>query len=320
MTAANRSTGQQLPMFQFQTYNFRIMEALLAGTFGGGSRSVLTKTEKLKLATTHLAMYGLSAVPFGGRVIERLDKDYGIPIDDETYNIVRRGFLDYALSNLMGADTALSQRLGFGDGFADFMFDLVSLSGLEIFGGPSGTFGSDVFKDIIRFLGAVKSGKFELAQADLHTLLQNIKTYDLGTKVYLAIETGKLYSKNSTNAIADIDIYETVAVAFGIPLAKVSDMYAAQRLSFEDSKEVKKVTKLIQQRMLDANVAYQNGDYDRYKALNTEGLTLLHSLPFEVQGKVFRDIRPELMTNLDQTIWQSVRVGNEAFRNSQEEE
>ena len=318
MTAANRSVGQQSLAFQFLTYNFRITEALLAGTFGGASasRSVLTKTEKLKLATMHLAMYGLSAVPFAGRAIERFDKDYGVPVSDEVYNVVRRGFLDYALSNMIGADTAMSQRLGFGDGITNLMYDLVSLSGLEIFGGPSGTIGLDVFKDTKNLLGAIKSGNFDLAQADFHTLLQNIKSYDIATKVYLAVETGKLYSKNSTNAIADVDIMETVAIAMGLPLAKINDMYAAQRMSFEDSKEVKRVTKLIQQRMLDANLAYQAGDYDKYTALNTEGLSLLHSLPISVRNQVFNDIRPELTTNLDQTIWFSIKAGQQPFRNS----
>jgi hypothetical protein len=317
MTAANRSVGQQLPMFQFLTYNFRIAEAMLAGTFGGTSRSVLTNKEKVKLAVMHLAMYGLSAAPFGGRILERFDKEYGIPVSDEAYNIVRRGVLDYALSNIVGADTALSQRLGFGEGLTNLMYDLVSLSGLEVFGGPAGTIGLDVFKDTKNLLGAIKSGNFELAQADFQTLLQNIKTYDLATKVYLAIETGKLYSKNSTNAIAEIDIYETVAVALGIPLAKVNDMYAAQRMSFEDSKEVKKITKLIQQRFLDANTAYQVGDYDKSTALNKEALSLLHSLPIAVRSKVWNDTRPEVTTNLDQTIWNSIRVGQEPFRNSQ---
>jgi hypothetical protein len=317
MTAANRSVGQQLPMFQFLTYNFRIAEAMLAGTFGGTSRSVLTNKEKVKLAVTHLAMYGLSAAPFGGRILERFDKEYGIPVSDEAYNIVRRGVLDYALSNIVGADTALSQRLGFGEGLTNLMYDLVSLSGLEVFGGPAGTIGLDVFKDTKNLLGAIKSGNFELAQADFQTLLQNIKTYDLATKVYLAIETGKLYSKNSTNAIAEIDIYETVAVALGIPLAKVNDMYAAQRMSFEDSKEVKKITKLIQQRFLDANTAYQVGDYDKSTALNKEALSLLHSLPIAVRSKVWNDTRPEVTTNLGQTIWNSIRVGQEPFRNSQ---
>lgn len=311
MTGANRSVLQQAPMLQFLTYSFRMSEAMLAGTFGGASRSVLTNKEKAKLATAHLAVYGVSAVPFGGKILEKIDREYGIPVSEETYNLVRRGLLDYTLSTLLETETAMSSRLAFGEGVSNTIYNMLDLNVLELLSGPSGSISTEIFKDTTNFLWSLKSGvmewDFKLASSDLHTALRNIKTVDMVSKAYIGIMLGEYYSKNSTNTVADIDVYEAVALGLGVPIEKLQSMYALSAANFANSKAEKDTIKRIEQLFTRASVQYKLGDREASIALRKEGLFIFNSLPFESKQRAWSQMQTSVLTDLDVTLQQTLK-------------
>jgi hypothetical protein len=330
MATVNKSFGQDLPMVQFLTYNFRMAEVMLSGSFGGASRSILTNAEKTKLAVTHLAMYGMSSVPFAGKLMDKIDREYGIPVNDEVYNAFRRGLLDMTLSQILGADTDMASRLAWGEGITNTIYDLMGATVLGAATGPSGAIGTEIISDAsnvftsaitdtTNFLSALKTGEFKgdytLTMSDLYTLARNIKTVDLTTKIYYATNFGIVFSKNSTNVVSETDMNEAIAIAFGIPLAKLTESYALSTAMYENSKSEKDLAKRVEQLYLRANVLYNSGDIEGAKQLRKEGLVMTSTLDLAARNRVLGQLKPNLFSDLDKTLLKAAQ-NNISVRNN----
>jgi hypothetical protein len=90
---------------------------------------------------------------------------YGSDIDEGTYRAIRKGAMDYLLSEVSGVDTSLSSRLGSGDNMFMLMKDMGENNIFEILGGPSLEVSSEALRVVIggarNLAKGVTTGDFE---------------------------------------------------------------------------------------------------------------------------------------------------------------
>jgi len=224
MTAASRQGYEQLPFMQFMTYTTRINEAIFAGTLGG--KSVLTGREKLKLALTHGVLFGGASFAGTSFLMDRITSRYGNEADTETVDLMRRGALDYLVSEISGADTALASRLSSGDGLVQTVRGLVEDNWWETAVGPSGEFTGRAFDAL---LASIKLIYTDTPEAQLgiakEKLARLTSTGNYVFNTYEAITQHRYLSRNGSVISDDISTAEATFIAFGLPIAEIDNAY-----------------------------------------------------------------------------------------------
>lgn len=310
MTYASRAPGQDLPVFQFLTYSQRIVEAIFSGSIGGG-RKILTGKEKLKLASLNFAFFGTAAVPFAGYIQDRIDQKYGMPVDTEMYNALRYGMTDMALSEVIGAETALSSRVGFGEGVTSTIFNMLEGNLVEVFAGPSGQFSGNLFGSTLNIIKDLRSGAgtgdYSVLKLDLTLFARNMRSFSMAEQTYLAYNLGQYFNKSGTKVAGDVNTQESIAIAFGIPLKKFDEMYSLTETMFSDKKYEDKVVRRLNQLVVEAERLARSGDMDGAKTLRREVVTLLNAHPIAQRERIFTRIQPEYFSQLDQTLKYAAR-------------
>lgn len=312
MTYGNRSVGQDLPFFQFLTYTFRVAEAMAAGSLGGTSRKVLTGAEKAKLFGTSLAFYGIAAVPFGGYLLDRIDQKYGVPIDNDVYDAVRWGATDFLLSEVIGADTAVSSRLGFGEGVANTVFSLMDGNIVEALTGPSGSFVSGTTGSLLNLFKSIRSGigtgEYDVLKMDLSLFARNIRALGLYEQAYVAATLGQYINRTGTKTIAsDVTTEEAVAIALGIPLKDVVNMRSLQATMFSNSAYEKKIIARLNTLSTEAERLSRSGDEESAQVIRREIVTELNRHPLAQQQRLFEGMAPEFFSQTEQTLLYSLK-------------
>lgn len=306
MTFANRSPLQTLPMVQFLTYPWRVAEALFSGSFGGTSRKVLTGKEKARLAGVATVVYGMAAVPFAGYVGDRIYQKYGENVDPEVYEAMRYGMLDVILSEMTGAETALSTRLAWGEGVTQTLFNFAEANIVEALAGPSGQFTADAFgnlKNLIRSLKhGVGTGEYAPSRTDLNLLMKQVKTWNLIDQMYWGFQVGQYYNRSGTKLVAPIDTYETIALGLGIPLDKLVENYNLQASMSTDKDYEKRLADRINRMAVAAEKAARDGDEDTALEYRRFIVTTLNSMSdIGQRERVFNLVKPNWFPELDQT-------------------
>lgn len=326
MTFANRSPGQNLPFLQFLTYSWRMTEAMFAGSLGGG-RTVLTAKEKLKLGTLHLAVFGTAAVPFAGYVADRIDQKYGIPIDNDTYNMLRWGMLDVALTEALGVETAFSSRVGIGEGITSTILNLMDGSIIEALAGPSGQFTGSTVSSTLNLIKDVRSGvgtgDYSVLKLDVSLLSRNIRSWGMAEQTYFAMMLGQYYNRTGTKVTGDVSTQEAVAIALGIPLKKFVEANSLTKTMFADKNYETKVVKRLNQLSVEAEKQTRLGDTETANSLRREIVTILNVHTGEQRERIFSGMAPEFFSQLDQTLlyaWRKELNTRNQESNMEEEE
>lgn len=300
MTGASRTSIEQFPFAQFLSYTQRVNEALFSGTFGVGKK-ILTNAEKTRLAAMHTVMYGAAGWTGFNFAADRIEHTFGIPIDENSYNLIRRGILDTTLSASTGVETDVGARLGAGEGMFTLLVDMADKNVFDFFLGPSGELGQSSLGAIINLAKNISSGNITSAGDDALLFLREIKTVNTAYNLYFGLKYNEARSRANNSYLYDVTDQEAYLRALGIPLEKEQDMFRAVQQTKIDKYFVQSTAKSAQKFQNNFDAAVRAKDWDEARRQGQFLSDLLNTLdPIErsqVQKLIF-DSGESMMDNL----------------------
>lgn len=285
MTNASSAAFQKditaLP-FQFLTYQRNILEQIF-------SNKILSGSERRRLAVGFSALYGAAGIPGVGYVADRIS--FGM--DTPTPDIIRYGALDAVVSGLTGVDTALSTRLGAGEGLFDLVASFREDPGWKVLGGPGVSVTYDTGKAVVNMIGAIASPQFHaVAGAELRSVLNNLSSASRFTKAAYVLKYGEyISSRTGELVLSDLSSEDAIAVALGIPLQEIDEIYRFGNIVRNKEEAAKAIRGDIGRWMNEWELAIAEGDLERARAIANTVDTVLGSLdPLQqrVVGDPFR--------------------------------
>jgi hypothetical protein len=261
MTTASAANWQRSAMaipLQFMTYNVRMMEQLF-------TNRVLSGAERRRLAMTHLAVFGAAAVPTAGWLADKWEWNGGVPDDSEgIFNLLRYGALDGILTEMFDNETALSGRLGVGDGLTDFVSGFFTDQVWETLGGPSVGIGMDILSAFGSFTKNLGTGNVNLLEADVNRLARNVTSYNRAYQAWVAQRYNRVTSRSSDATLYRADGTDAMLLAMGIPLREADRLWTAYNFSKADDAHFDThVNNLVRMSRIAGN-AMKDGDLDGY--------------------------------------------------------
>lgn len=293
MSGASRTELDKFPFTQFLSYPFRINEAIFAGSFGG--KRVLTKAESLRLAAAHTVLFGASGWAVSGVAMDYYNYRYGIDLDEGVYRAVRKGALDYLLSEITGVDTSLSSRLGSGDNLFMLMKDMGENNIFETLGGPSLEVSSEALRVIIggakNLAKGVTTGDFEDLGGSLQRFMRVFSTGNQAYNTYMAMRVGQYLTKD--NALLDNNLtdMEGIFIALGVPLEEHEEAFKFANFSKFEKLLLSSTTNSVQREWNQYNSQLDRGDFAGARETSLGISLLLHSLPVHDRSVVDREVR-----------------------------
>jgi hypothetical protein len=292
MSGASRTSLDKFPFTQFLSYTFRINEAIFAGSFGG--KSVLTGAEKFRLAATHTVVFGASGWAVTGTAMDWYNYRYGIELDEGTYRAVRKGALDYLLSEMTGVDTSLSSRLGSGDNMFMMMKDMGENNIFETLGGPSLEVSTEALRVLIggarNLAKGVTTGDFGDLGESLGRFARTFSTGNQAYNAYMAYHVGQYLTKD--NALLDNNLtdMESIFISLGVPLEDHEEAFKFGNFAKFEKLLLSSTVKSVQREWNLANAQLDRGEYTE-AAETMKGIALLyHALPVHDRSVVEREV------------------------------
>ena len=292
MTGVSRIGVDKLPFTQFMSYQFRINEAIFAGSMGG--KQMLTKAERARLAMAHTVVFGASGWAVSGVAMDWYNYRYGTDLDEGVYRAVRKGALDYFLS-MTGAETSLSSRLGSGDNMFMLMKDMFENNIWETLGGPSLEVTSEALRVIIggarNLAKGVTTGDFEDLGESLGRFARTFSTGNQAYNAYLAFRVGQYLTKD--NALLDNNLtdMEAMMVALGVPLEDHEEAFKFNTFAKVEKLFLSSTIKSAQREWNMYNSLLARGDHAEAQEVMKGLSLLLHSLPTHDRNVVWQEIR-----------------------------
>ena len=293
MSGASRTNLDRFPFTQFMSYQFRINEAIFAGSFGG--KAVLTGAERLRLAATHTVLFGASGWAVAGTAMDYYNYRNGTDLDEGTYRAIRKGAMDYLLSEISGVDTSLSSRLGSGDNMFMLMKDMGENNIFETLGGPSLEVGGEALRVILggakNLAKGVTTGDFEDAGASLGRFARTFSTGNQAYNAYMAYNVGQYLTKDNAlldNGLTDM---ESIFISLGVPLEDHEEAFKFTNFAKFEKLLLGSTIKSVQKEWNLANAQLDRGEFNEASE-TMKGIALLyHSLPLHDRSVVEREVR-----------------------------
>ena len=295
MTGASRAPMEQLPFLQFTSYVFRVNEALFSGTFGGKGRKILSTKEKLKLAGTHTALFGLSAWGVSGMVADRIQHKYGIDMNEDVYRFVRKGLIDGIVSLITPVDTSISSRLSSSDSMFMLAQDMSDKNVIEFFMGPSGELAMDMLGVVMSTAkhigGGVVNGDWKLLQTDIEKLLRITKSGNTAYNSYKAFKYNEYLTKTGALIDKKVSYSEAWALTLGVPVERIENAWKYNTQTKIDKAFLSNDVKAIQTAYNSFAEAIRRGDGKEAESWGRVLGTLYSSLTPLERIEVDRQIR-----------------------------
>ncbi len=293
MSGASRTNLDRFPFTQFMSYQFRINEAIFAGSFGG--KAVLTGAERLRLAATHTVIFGASGWAVAGTAMDYYNYRFGTDLDEGAYRAIRKGAMDYLLSEISGVDTSLSSRLGSGDNMFMLMKDLGENNIWQTVSGPSGEVGWEALMVLKGAAGnlakGVTTGDFDDLGASLGRFARTFSTGNQAYNAYMAYNVGQYLTKD--NALLDNKLtdMEAIFISLGVPLEDHEEAFKFTNFAKFEKLLLGSTVKSVQKEWNMANAQLDRGDFDGASE-TMKGIALLyHALPMHDRSVVEREVR-----------------------------
>ena len=285
MSGQSRIGFDKFPFGQFMSYQFRINEAIFAGTksLGFKGKAVLTPVERARLAATHTILFGASGWGVAATAMDWYNYRYGTELDEGAYRAIRKGALDYLLSERSGVDTSLSSRLGSGDNLFQLMRDFSENNTLQMGFGPSGEVGWEAFMAVVNGASAigkgVTSGDFEDLPSSLLRFGRMFSTGNQAYNAYTAFKVGQYLSKNNALISDDLSDREALFLSLGVPLERVEETFKFGNMQKLEKLFMANTIKQVQKAYNQYNAELNRGDFEaatetaRLIALMTHSMT-----------------------------------------------
>jgi len=259
---------------QWLSFTMAAMENVIVGRN-------FTAGERARMALAMGPMFGLTGVGAGhmtGYVVEKMGYEADDPDAVNAYNNLKFGFMDQALSYLLGTETAYATRVAPIDQVFDVFRGFKEDSVLETLFGPSGSIVNDIRKPISNALGYIMTeGSWELLKDDAIQVALNISTVDKIYKIREIVESGNYMSKTSKVAVSGMETNDALSVAFGATPAPVQNFYDFKDIQYKETAIVKETRTRLQQKARVALNLLNSGSKDdmirgdrMWEAINAE--------------------------------------------------
>ena len=223
---------------QFLTYHFRMLEQVMLGS--------LTGWEKVRLMSAMGLMYGGAGLGYGS-ILDRQAYEGDLGIDPEVYTALRYGLTDMALS-LSGSETALSSRIGVGEGFTDLIEKMVEGKFFEVLSGPSGPIVVDTVSATANLAYNMFSKDFKTVEYDWHKLGRNITTYNRAYNAWIASQHGEyLRRRDGAATLTGLNQADAFMMGLGIPLKQNEVSFSVFNLEKDNKEHLKKTSEKMKE-------------------------------------------------------------------------
>lgn len=300
MSSTSRHWIEQLPMMQFMSYPMRVTEYMLGGLLGG--KKVLTTKQKLKFGLTQVAFFGVVAIPGGGYLLDKYNREYGTEFTESDFYTLRHGLIDNAIRYLTGVETEIGTRLAWGEGLFQTIGDLQDKTILETASGPIGDTAVDVMDVVNRFVFNLQTGGISAIGTDeIVDVFRLLKSGNMAYNAWMAFKYETYRTRTGGVMDDQVSTGEAIALALGVPLNKVNEYWRETEARQNDVEDYKSVAKKI-------NSLYQDWFFERKtNGYGTEQeriilgqLEVLYKLHQEDMPEIKRFINKEFVTMNEQ--------------------
>lgn len=283
---------------------------LLENVFFGKN---LSEAERLRLGLSQLVFFGGAGVPLGGYLVNTFVDKSSEGIDKEAYTLLRYGLLDSVLSQITGTETAMSGRLGIGDGISQIYDDIMNKNFIETLGGPSLAIATDTVSSAVSLTSTLFSGDVELAKYDLGKVLRNISTMDKAVKAYYLIQTGEFIDKKGRTLGEGMSPWNALWNTLGIPFQEVQLYYDLKQSLYSESQMVKSVTDRTRELVRLMNDYIIEGDLRSAENIRDEINALTAPLSMDQRSKVIKMSREGVRSLYESSILQDAKTVNQGL-------
>jgi hypothetical protein len=309
MTRSSAAWWQQgfmsLPT-QWLGYQAKLMENIFFG-------HNLTVGERIKLGSAQVALFGGAGVPLAGTFINSFVDQSSEGIDKDAYTFLRYGLLDLTLSNIIGEDTAMSGRLGVGDGLLQVYEDFMDKNFAELIGGPSLSIAWDTYTSAVTMFGSLFNSDISITQYDLGKVLRNVSTLDKAAKAYYLMQTGEFIDKKGRTLAEGMNPWNALWNTLGTPFQEVELYYDVRQALYAESQMVKGVTDRTRELVRLQNDYVFSGDLKSAEGIRNEILSLLAPLSPSQVKQVINLSREGFRTLGETSIMQDAKTANKGM-------
>jgi hypothetical protein len=309
MTRSSAAWWQQgfmsLPT-QWLGYQAKLMENIFFG-------KNLSGAERLRLGLAQIGFFGGAGVPLGGMVVDTFVDGSSEGIDKNAYTLLRYGLLDYTLSNIIGEESAISGRLGVGDGILQVYEDFMDKNFAELIGGPSLTIATDTTSSAITMFGSLFNSDVSITQYDLGKVLRNVSTLDKAAKAYYLMQTGEFIDKKGRALAEDMNPWNALWNTLGVPFQEVEMYYDIRQSLYAESQMVKGVTDRTRELIRLQNDYVIQGDLVSAGGIRDEILSLLNPLSPDQRRSVINMSRENFRSLGESSILQDAKTANQGL-------
>jgi hypothetical protein len=304
--ASNASWQRGWPSIPTQFFSFqaRMSELLLAGTFGG--KAILTPAEKLRLIVVNSALFGIPVGTLGttlGVAFPAYDSiktkllEEGVNFQEPMWDLFMNGFMGAATQWVFGDSYDVSSRIGPGGlSWAEDLWNLDFMRAL----GASPNFLNDVMSLGSPFLASAASlfnenpdARYEPSEQDFLEAIREVSSASHFLRAMYIFNTGKWKDRRDglVGVVNDHDIRTTIAVALGLTPSDIADTY----LKADSNKKTQEAQNAIRREVIKnyryGVDAYSDRKWDQGDRYFRNAVALMIGGGFDEQkrGEVFRE-------------------------------
>ena len=314
MTSSSNAWWQQgfmsLPT-QWLGYQAKLMENLFFGRN-------LSAAEKGRLALGQVVFYGGAGIPLGGMAVNALTDRTSEGINPDAYTFLRYGLVDLALSNATGSGTALSGRLGPGDGLIQIYDGIMDKNIAEVIGGPSLSIAWDTGTSAVQMFGSMIYGDVTLSQYDAIKVARNVSSLDKLAKAYYIALQGEFIDKKGRTLAEGLNPWNAMWNTLGFGSQEVELMYDIRQNMYAESQMIKGVTDRTQELVRLSNDYIREGDLTSAQDVMNQISSLQAPLTVEQRRKVYYLSREGYRTMGESSILQDKKTAQSGLSSQYE--
>jgi hypothetical protein len=273
----------------------------------------LTGLERTRLGLAQVAFFGGAGIPLGSMAVNAFVDQSTEGIDKDAYTMLRYGLLDYTLSNILNEDTAMSGRLGVGDGILQVYQDIMDKNFAEVIGGPSLSIATDTASSAITMFGSLFNSDISISQYDMGKVLRNVSTLDKAAKAYYLMKTGEFIDKKGRTLAEGMSPWNAMWNALGTPFQEVNLYYDVRQALYAESQMVKGATDRTRELIRLQNDYIMQNDMASAAGIRNEILSLLAPLSFDQKQSVINLSREDYKTLAKTSIMQDAKTANQGL-------
>ncbi len=294
-SAAGWQNGMLGLATQWQSYTAKAVEAMTIGRD-------FTAAEKARLALTQVLLFGAAGVPFGAWALTTLADEGEIDIPKDTYTFLQGGLLDSMMSQIVGEQTSMSQRVAPSTALESTIEDIFNKNFIDVIGGPSTSILWQTGDLGIKMIYSRFTSEPDVANFDVVKLLREISTFDKGVQAYYIWKLGEYIDKRGETRADGLSPWQGMWNALGVQYQEVTLQWDIQQLLKKEKDAVYSIANRVKElnKVMDGYI--DEGDYESANKINNDIMALTAPLDPTERATVRGLTKPSLLTTSEKLL------------------